>query len=111
MVDFALYVINLCQNGELLDLQNYLHQTALHLAIVRRQMQIVQALLARGTSLFICDRDGNTPLHLACQMGYTEAVNALTSRFRSHLEKTILLEIIHHKNYEGDRRIYSFLMW
>lgn len=100
-VDFALSVINLCQNAELLDLQNDFHQTPLHLAIFRRQMQIVQALLSRGTSLFVCDRDGNTPLHLACQMGYTEAVNALTDRFRSHLEKTLLLKIIHHKNYEG----------
>jgi 26S proteasome non-ATPase regulatory subunit 10 len=42
-----------------------------------RHRRCVQLLLDAGASLGVQDSAGNTPLHLACEEGYTEMVNLL----------------------------------
>lgn len=106
--DFALSVINLCTAIQYLDLQNDLLQTVLHLAIIMRRTQVIQSLVSRGAALFVCDVNGNTPLHLACQMGYTDAMHALTQKYRTQSEKHTLQRVIHHRNYEGWYQVFLF---
>ncbi|NXU50959.1 IKBE inhibitor, partial [Turnix velox] len=52
---------------ELLEIQNDLFQTPLHLAVYLEQPSVVQALIHKGVNPELQDRHGNTPLHLACQ--------------------------------------------
>ncbi|EOB04079.1 NF-kappa-B inhibitor epsilon, partial [Anas platyrhynchos] len=49
---------------EMLETQNDLFQTPLHLAVYLEQPVVVEAL---GVNLGLQDRNGNTPLHLACE--------------------------------------------
>lgn len=42
-------------------------QTPLHLAVYLEQPSVVQALIHKGVNPGLQDRNGNTPLHLACE--------------------------------------------
>ncbi|XP_071595431.1 NF-kappa-B inhibitor epsilon [Heliangelus exortis] len=52
---------------EVLEIQNDLFQTPLHLAVYLEQPSVIQALMHKGVNPGLQDRNGNTPLHLACQ--------------------------------------------
>ncbi|XP_056620516.1 NF-kappa-B inhibitor epsilon [Triplophysa dalaica] len=69
--DFAHQLIDLFPH-ELLDIQNNLYQTPLHLATYLNQPSVVKKLLVKGVSLDLQDQEGNTPLHVACERGLWE---------------------------------------
>ncbi|GAB0187238.1 NF-kappa-B inhibitor epsilon [Grus americana] len=52
---------------EVLEIQNDLFQTPLHLAVYLEQPNVIQALIHKGVNPGLQDRNGNTPLHLACE--------------------------------------------
>ncbi|KAM6433716.1 NF-kappa-B inhibitor epsilon [Rhynochetos jubatus] len=52
---------------EVLEIQNDLFQTPLHLAVYLEQPSVIQALIHKGVNPGLQDRNGNTPLHLACE--------------------------------------------
>ncbi|XP_067831846.1 NF-kappa-B inhibitor epsilon [Heptranchias perlo] len=64
--------------AEYLNWQNDLFQTPLHLATYTRQTNIVRQLVLKGVDTELQDRNGNTPLHLACQYSLEECMQALT---------------------------------
>ncbi|XP_074166887.1 NF-kappa-B inhibitor epsilon isoform X2 [Sminthopsis crassicaudata] len=62
---------------EVLDIQNDLFQTALHLAVYLDQPLTVQALVQKGASRTLQDRHGDTALHLACQHQHLDCARYL----------------------------------
>lgn len=52
-----------------LDIQNNLHQTALHLAVICREFQLAKRLIETGATVTLQDSKGRTPLHIACERG------------------------------------------
>ena len=80
----AVKVIDSCPSWSLLNIQNDLGQTALHLAVLTNQPELVRKLLVHGAALDIRDRHGNTPLHLACKQGAEECAIKLTRRVQHH---------------------------
>ncbi len=76
--DVALQMLDLCPDASLLGLQNTLGQAPLHLAVITRQPDIVRRLVGMGAPLEQRDRNGNSPLHLACREGDLTCVQALT---------------------------------
>jgi NF-kappa-B inhibitor alpha len=63
----------------LLNTQNYeFRQTALHLAVLTNLPSIVRTLVVCGAAVDVRDRNGNTPLHLACRAGKVHCIEALT---------------------------------
>ncbi|XP_071806285.1 uncharacterized protein [Asterias amurensis] len=60
-----------------LDLLNNLQQTPLYLSVVCKLDILTQSLISSGANLGIGNMDGNTPLHAAAMMGYTEAVKTI----------------------------------
>ncbi|NXQ90300.1 IKBE inhibitor, partial [Nyctibius grandis] len=62
----ALYCITQLPR-EVLEIQNDLFQTPLHLAVYLEQPSVIQALIQKGVNPGLQDRNGNTPLHLACE--------------------------------------------
>lgn len=77
-VEVVLALIRLAPHPCLLDIQNDEAQGALHLAVLTGQAKLVRVLLVAGAEATIRDRNGNTPLHLACTSGDLECFKALT---------------------------------
>ncbi|KAM5286364.1 NF-kappa-B inhibitor epsilon [Hipposideros larvatus] len=62
---------------EVLDIQNNLYQTALHLAVHLDQPGTVRALVLKGASRVLQDRHGDTALHVACQRQHLACARCL----------------------------------
>ncbi|XP_027983773.1 NF-kappa-B inhibitor epsilon [Eptesicus fuscus] len=62
---------------EVLDIQNNLYQTALHLAVHLDQPGTVKALVLKGASRMLQDRHGDTALHVACQRQHLTCARCL----------------------------------
>lgn len=77
--DVVSALIQLTPHPCLLDIQNDEALTALHIAVLTGQINIIRMLIVGGASPIIRDRNGNTPLHLACSFGDLECVKALTT--------------------------------
>ncbi len=68
-----------CEQGNayVLDLQNHFMQTALHLAVITKQVDLVRYLIEAGASCDLQDHHGNTPLHIACREGLLDIVKLI----------------------------------
>ncbi|KAM9234754.1 NF-kappa-B inhibitor epsilon isoform 2-T2 [Dugong dugon] len=62
---------------DVLDIQNNLYQTALHLAVHLDQPGAVRALVLKGASRVLQDRHGDTALHVACQRQHLDCARCL----------------------------------
>jgi len=101
--DIACSIIkNISSPSELLNSYNYLYQTPLHLAVLKRQMTVVQHLVLRGVSLTFQDNLGNTPLHLACKFSLTDILRYFLASQKASLPPTYF-EL---RNYDGDTCIH-----
>jgi ankyrin repeat protein len=66
------------KNSTLIDARDLTSgRTALHIAAEKREYAWLSYLLGKGANPNIADKRGVTPLMLASQMGFVEAVNAL----------------------------------
>ncbi|KAL0964967.1 hypothetical protein UPYG_G00275070 [Umbra pygmaea] len=63
---------------DVLDIQNNLYQTPLHLATYLSLASVVRGLVEGGASLELQDQEGNTPLHVACEQGRAECAVEMT---------------------------------
>uniref|UniRef100_A0A1B0AND7 Uncharacterized protein n=1 Tax=Glossina palpalis gambiensis TaxID=67801 RepID=A0A1B0AND7_9MUSC len=93
---------------------NYDCRTPLHLATLAQRPKILRALLLAGASPTICDRQGNTALHLACRSGVEESVLAIIAPFsedevaefsREHINhnvSTCISKVLEMRNYNGE---------
>ena len=52
-------------------------ETPLHLALIRRQVEVARALIERGADVAAQNKDGETPLHLASFWGQVEVARML----------------------------------
>ena len=90
-----------------LDLKNNLLQTALHLAVLTGQYQIVRMLITRGANLEIRNQNGDTALHLACKRGDIKSVCALITP----VSQEDAMESIYPLPYRmipQDQKIYNY---
>ena len=55
-------------------------QSPLHLAVLTRQHKVIQYLLKANANPLVCDRKGDTPLHLACSIGFASGASVFVSR-------------------------------
>eukprot|EP00731_Ephydatia_muelleri_P012361 Em0006g1255a len=62
------------------DCLNNSQQSPLHLAVLTRQHKVIQYLLKASANPLVCDRNGDTPLHVACHTGFTNGANVFLSR-------------------------------
>lgn len=82
---------------EVLDIQNNLHQSPLHLATYLNLTQVVTGLLDKGASLGLQDQDGNTALHVACQHGQMECAAEMTRE----VSPSELVPVLEAQNWRG----------
>ncbi|KAI7799551.1 nuclear factor of kappa light polypeptide gene enhancer in B-cells inhibitor, alpha a [Triplophysa rosa] len=94
--DYAIQIIKQCQNDSFLNRQNNQRQTALHLAVITEQPQMVERLLKAGCDPCLVDQSGNTALHIACKRGSLACFAVLTQIQTQHLRS-----ILTFPNYSG----------
>ncbi|XP_008274982.1 NF-kappa-B inhibitor epsilon [Stegastes partitus] len=82
---------------EVLDIQNNLYQSPLHLATYLNLTDVVKGLVEKGASLELQDQDGNTALHVACQHGQTECATEMTRDMSS----SKLMPVLDTQNWRG----------
>ncbi|CAJ1077090.1 NF-kappa-B inhibitor epsilon [Xyrichtys novacula] len=82
---------------DVLDIQNNLYQSPLHLATYLNLTEVVKGLLKKGASLELQDQDGNTALHMACQHGQTECATEMTSE----VSLSKLAPVLETQNWRG----------
>lgn len=107
--DMAMKIIDMSINDPFLNQQNYQRQTALHLAVVTEQPQVVERLLKAGSDPTLVDNSGNTPLHTACRLGSLTCFSLLTQNCPDQLQT-----ILQMPNYSGQKclhlvAIYGYL--
>ena len=76
-VSFTLVNVAAEISPEILNIQNLLGQTPLHLAVLTKQNILLRHLVLKGAALDARDRNGNTALHLACRDGSLACIYAL----------------------------------
>ncbi|KAJ8391559.1 hypothetical protein AAFF_G00088810 [Aldrovandia affinis] len=82
---------------EVLDIQNNLYQTPLHLATYLDLPELVGRLLQNQASLDLQDQEGNTPLHLACNQGRANCASKMTV----HTPTQQLTAVMELQNWRG----------
>ncbi|KAL4630538.1 NF-kappa-B inhibitor epsilon [Arapaima gigas] len=102
---------------DVLDIQNNLYQTPLHLATYLNLSLVVRSLMQKKANVELQDQDGNTPLHVACEQGQIDCANEMIKEISTRQFTKVLkmqnwrgLTCLHlaalHKNY----RLMKFLM-
>lgn len=94
--DHSLQMIKLSHNHPFLNVQNHQRQTALHLAVITEQPQLVERLLKAGADPRLCDDSGNTALHIACKRGSLACFGVISQICQRHLAS-----IMSFPNYNG----------
>ncbi|XP_018414489.1 PREDICTED: nuclear factor NF-kappa-B p105 subunit [Nanorana parkeri] len=79
---------------DIINVQNDLYQTPLHLAVITCQSDVVEDILKAGGDPLMLDRNGNSVLHLACKEGDSTTLSIL-------LKHPKLTEIINLPNNDG----------
>lgn len=72
-------------------------QTALHLAVITEQPQLLDQLLKAGADPLLVDNSGNTPLHIACKRGSLTCFGVITQNCQRRLTA-----ILSAYNYSGE---------
>ncbi|KAL7306495.1 hypothetical protein TKK_0001194 [Trichogramma kaykai] len=75
--DVAMKIIDATIHPIYLDMKNCDAQTALHVAVMTRQVEIIKRLVQAGANTSLKDDNHNTALHLACMADDTECAVAL----------------------------------
>ncbi|KAM9338991.1 NF-kappa-B inhibitor epsilon [Symphorus nematophorus] len=82
---------------EVLDIQNNLYQSPLHLATYLNLTEVVKGLVEKGANLELQDQDGNTALHVACQHGQTDCATEMTRE----VSPSKLAPVLEIQNWRG----------
>ncbi|KAM9840138.1 NF-kappa-B inhibitor epsilon [Aulostomus maculatus] len=82
---------------EVLDIQNNLYQSPLHLATYLNLSDVVKSLVEKRVTLELQDQDGNTALHVACQHGQTACATEMTRE----VSPSKLAPVLETQNWRG----------
>ena len=98
-ISMVFALIELYHEFNLLNLQNELFQTPLHLAVLTCLSGVVDKLVQCGADVFMRDQQGNTALHIACRLGNKDIVESIVESVKTN--KTKLHKLFTVRNSEG----------
>ncbi|GCC34781.1 NF-kappa-B inhibitor alpha-like [Chiloscyllium punctatum] len=85
-----------------IDIRNKSRQSPLHLSVIMRMPGVTRELAQAGADLESLDSFGNTPLHLACEQGDLDCVDALLDPMgTSNITQQRQAQDLEWRNYSG----------
>ncbi|XP_072351308.1 nuclear factor NF-kappa-B p105 subunit-like [Scyliorhinus torazame] len=93
-------IISLPEKGAI-NMRNDLYQTPLHLAVITKQVEVVEALLQAGADVGLLDCHSNSVLHLAAEQGDVKMLGVLLSK-----RSKAVLELLRLPNNAGFSAIH-----
>lgn len=107
--EFSHKIINLAPDYCCLSYCNRLRQTPLHLAVLTSQHSVVRRLICAGAVVIAQNKEGDTPLHIACRLGDSVTVKHLLTpvRYEETLQNRYSIpyqrvpQDLRARNYEG----------
>lgn len=94
-------LISICD----LNAINNMMQTPLHVATMANRPEMVELLLLSGAKFDIQDRRGNTPLHIACQKGFTRVASVILDYLSKN--QSSLRQYIEVTDFDGQTCLHS----
>lgn len=108
--DYIKQIIELSRNTDFLDSQNDQRQTPLHLAVITNQADVCERLLVAGGDPTLVDRNGDTPLHIACRHGNLPCFSVITQNcLPQHLSAAMAAHNYHGQNCLHLASVHGFL--
>ncbi|XP_055541405.1 uncharacterized protein LOC129727521 [Wyeomyia smithii] len=114
--DASLEIVNmlLAKNSSTINIGSNEHVTPLHVAVERKNLELVECLVAKGANVNAADFAGETPLHAAVEFGNVEILIHLL--FTGHANATLRSEndvdplslLAARGNYETTTKIACF---
>lgn len=77
-------------------------QSPVHLAVITRQHKVIQYLLKANANPLVSDRNGDTPLHLACKYGFLQGIIPLLERITRINTKGCRIPELIMRNNDGE---------
>lgn len=74
--------------AEQLNERNHLRQTPLHVAVFVNDLPMIEFLLQNGASVTVQEREGRTPIHIACERGDIDSLRLLIQTIIQRGEST-----------------------
>ncbi|XP_041045532.1 nuclear factor NF-kappa-B p105 subunit-like isoform X1 [Carcharodon carcharias] len=96
-----LQVIISLPGQDIINMRNDLYQTPLHLAVITRQVEVVELLLQAGADVGLLDCHSNSVLHLAAEQGDVKMLSVLLSK-----RNKAVLDLLHLPNNAGFNAIH-----
>lgn len=91
---------------DLLNAQNFAHETALHQAIRGNELTMVRRLVATpGCNVSLVDSQGNTPIHSAASLQDPQCLDALLTQ-PINGARSALTQAINIYNYQGETPLH-----
>ncbi|KAH3848173.1 NF-kappa-B inhibitor alpha-like [Dreissena polymorpha] len=103
----SINIIDWAPNTHVLNIKNDHGQTALHLAVITRQAAVARRLMTAGAQVDPRDCRGNTPLHIACKLGYDDIASYLLQPIQ-HSEIARNIEPIAYQKIPQDLDVRNY---
>lgn len=100
--DNAIQLIELCPQKHLLNIQNDLGQTPLHLAAYVNSHKIVTKLIQHGVALDYVDKDGKNVFHLCAERGHLETLEAVIRMACQTQQIEKMKGLLNDRDFEGN---------
>ena len=92
-----------------ISVKNLFQETPLHVAVMSNMPKVVRRIMVHGGEVCVPNKNGDTPLHLACRKGLQTCVEILTKHLKYEEIKDIPYQVpfrlipqnLELRNYEG----------
>uniref|UniRef100_A0A069DUV5 NF-kappa-B inhibitor protein n=1 Tax=Clytia hemisphaerica TaxID=252671 RepID=A0A069DUV5_9CNID len=99
--DEAMQLIEMCPDKNLLNIQNYLGQTPLHVASYVNLDKVAMSLVHHDANLEIQDRDGKNVFHICAERGHIETLENVIKMACQTNKTNSAWNLLHSTDFEG----------
>lgn len=97
----AMQLVEVCPTKEILDIQNNMGQTALHVATYVNFYKVSAQLIQKGADIEYVDKDGRNVFHLCAERGHLESLEAIARLACQTKQISKLKRLLNERDFHG----------